>query len=232
MVSSLGKGMAEALLSERDRAGPYASVEVFARRNRFERIDAEALVGSGAFDSLLAGQSRAQALMTLLSICASREGAVGAPRELFAIDGRKAAGARRRGSETPGHAPPQASSRKRRAAELKYLGTTLDSHPLELWPRAFAASRDRAVDLRRSIGCRVRLLGWPITAKPVLTAQEEVMEFVSFEDETAIIEAVLFPDAYRKFRHLLFDEGPLWITGLAENNRGAVSLTIENLARA
>ncbi len=58
------------------------------------------------------------------------------------------------------------------------------------------------------------------------------MEFVSFEDETAIIEAVLFPDAYRKFRHLLFDEGPLWITGLVENNRGAVSLTIENLARA
>ncbi|MFZ3110339.1 MAG: DNA polymerase III subunit alpha, partial [Rectinemataceae bacterium] len=112
------------------------------------------------------------------------------------------------------------------------LGTTLDSHPLELWPRAFAAPRDRAVDLRRSVGRRVRLLGWPITAKPVLTASEEPMEFVSFEDETAIFEAVLFPEAFRKFRHLLFEEGPLWITGLVENNRGAISLTIENLVRA
>jgi len=244
MLSSLGKGAAEALLAERDRAGPYVSVEDFARRNRFERIDAEALVGSGAFDSLLGAQGRASgqplgranALMILLSICAAREGRAsaggtsgGAPRDLFE-EGREAFALSKR-QAIPSQPIPGAA-RKRRAAELKYLGTTLDSHPLELWPRAFATPRDRAVDLRRSVGRRVRLLGWPITAKPVLTASEEPMEFVSFEDETAIFEAVLFPEAFRKFRHLLFEEGPLWITGLVENNRGAISLTIENLVRA
>jgi DNA polymerase III alpha subunit len=82
------------------------------------------------------------------------------------------------------------------------------------------------------IGRRVRLLGWPITAKPVLTANEEPMEFVSFEDETAIFEAVLFPEAFKKFRHLLFEEHPLWIRGLVENNRGATTLTIEEMRSA
>ncbi|MDP2791718.1 MAG: DNA polymerase III subunit alpha [Rectinemataceae bacterium] len=249
MVSSLGKGLAEALLAERERAGLYSSVDDFARRNRFERTDAEALVGCGAFDSLSGGASRAQALMTLLSVCAFREnqadmvkrgqdprirtiaGSLFSEEELdsgFSSAAGRCAAPSPSLEKKPGHVP--LSPRKRRQAELKYLGTTLDSHPLELWPRAFAAPRDRAVDLGRSVGRRVRLLGWPITAKPVLTAQEEVMEFVSFEDETAIFEAVLFPDAYRNYRHLLFEEGPLWIAGLVESNRGAVSLTIENLA--
>jgi len=265
MVASLNVGVAKDIPQEREHCGPYRSVEDFARRVGFERTDAEALVGSGAFDSLLGGSKRSDALMTLLSMCAAREGgAAGAPPELFGIDGGDSVQRKRRGLETrstatagpsPGseaalpspHAaeppgglaaprcpqapePPGGSSRKRRAAELKYLGTTLDAHPLELWPRALAQPRTRAADLRRAIGRRVRLLGWPITAKPVLTANEEPMEFVSFEDETAIFEAVLFPDAFKKFRHLLFEENPLWITGLVERNRGAITLTIESLS--
>ena len=233
MLSSLGAGVAVDMLRERKRGGPYLSVEDFARRQRFERTDAEALVGSGAFDSLLGGAKRSDALMVLLSLCAAREGAAGGSAtsggsgasNLFAPEVESVAPAPRAPEPHPG------SMRKKRVAELKYLGTTLDSHPLELWPRAFAAPRERAVDLRRGVGRRVRLLGWPITAKPVLTASEETMEFVSFEDETAIFEAVLFPEAYREYRHLLFEEHPLWIAGLVENNRGAISLTIENLSR-
>ncbi len=255
MLSSLGAGVAADMLRERKRGGPYLSVEDFARRQRFERSDAEALVGSGAFDSLLGGAKRSDALMALLSLCAAREGAAGGPAasggpgasgaslaagrplELFAPDGESLAPEPRASAPRAHQAscapePPPGSTRKKRVAELKYLGTTLDSHPLELWPRAFAAPRERAIDLRRKVGRRVRLLGWPITAKPVLTASEETMEFVSFEDETAIFEAVLFPEAYRKYRHLLFEEHPLWIAGLVENNRGAVSLTIESLLRA
>ncbi|PKL05965.1 MAG: hypothetical protein CVV53_06730, partial [Spirochaetae bacterium HGW-Spirochaetae-9] len=135
---------------------------------------------------------------------------------------------------SPSNKPSQASlsPRKRRQAEFKYLGTTLDCHPLELWPRLFSQPRLRAKDLDLHVGRRIRLLAWPITAKPVLTSSEEPMEFVSFEDETAIIEAVLFPDAYRKYRHLLFEEAPLWITGLVESNRGALSLTIESIKKA
>ena len=86
--------------------------------------------------------------------------------------------------------------------------------------------------MRNNVGRRLRLLGWPITAKPVLTADEEAMEFVSFEDETAIFETVLFPEAYEKYRHFLFEARPLWVEGTVEYDRGAVTLTIESLSRA
>ncbi|TXT46407.1 MAG: error-prone DNA polymerase [Spirochaetes bacterium] len=195
--------------------------------------------------------SRASVLMTLLSVCAFKEDRAGsavgrgpgsgASGELFPEEGFRAAGSPY-GAGSPCVAgplcepsPPRRleplSQRKRRQAEFKYLGTTLDCHPLELWPRLFSQERLRARDLERWAGRRVRLLAWPITAKPVLTASEEPMEFVSFEDETAIFEAVLFPEAYKKFRHLLFEEGPLWVEGLAEKDRGALTLAIESIKK-
>ncbi len=268
MIPSLGARLAGELLTERERGGPYRSAEDFARRLRFERTEAEALVGAGAFDGLLGGRPRSAALMALFSLCAAREGEASArarapslfPEEADpaggSVFGRAPGGARpgaaaresalRRSGAPAGSDPsaayaaaaaataaaPESSPRKRRQAEFKYLGTTLDVHPLELWPRAFAQPRDRARDLARSVGRRVTILGWPITAKPVLTAAEEQMEFVSFEDETAIFEAVLFPDAYRRFRHFLFEDRPLWVSGLVERDRGAITLTVERISRA
>ncbi len=269
MVSSLSAPVAQAILDERDRVGLFLSVDQFARRVCFERTDAEALVGCGAFDSLLGTTTRAQALMTLLSVYAFREDQAGSgekgqgsrirtiPGNLFSEDELDPVGSSavvrcrstdNRGSTdnhgaTEHHSadplpelqkklgPTPLSPRKRRQAEFKYLGTTLDCHPLELWPRLFAQPRLRARDLERHVGRRIRLLAWPITAKPVLASSEEPMEFVSFEDETAIFEAVLFPDAYKRFRHLLFEEAPLWVEGLVEKDRGALSLTIESIKK-
>lgn len=256
MVANLSAAAAQAILDERNAAGPFSSVDQFARRVAFERSDAEALVGCGALDSLLGrpgspgsleNPSRASALMTLLSVCAFKEDRVraavgcapgsGASWELFPEEGFRAeetphgAGSPYAPPPSPPRRPEPLSQRRRRQAEFKYLGTTLDCHPLELWPRLFSQERLRARDLERCAGRRVRLLAWPITAKPVLTASEEPMEFVSFEDETAIFEAVLFPEAYKKFRHLLFEEGPLWVEGLVEKDRGAFTLTIESIKK-
>lgn len=65
--------------------------------------------------------------------------------------------------------------------------------PLVLWPKAYSKPRVKGIDLPHFVGSTVTLVGWPITAKPVLTCLEEPMEFVSFEDETALYETVLFP---------------------------------------
>lgn len=57
------------------------------------------------------------------------------------------------------------------------------------------------------------------------------MEFVSFEDETALYEAVLFPEVYRAYRHLLFEPGPLLVSGRVEEDRGAVTLSVSCIER-
>jgi len=114
---------------------------------------------------------------------------------------------------------------------MLYLGTTLSTHPLALWPRALAMPRALGRDLPSLVGRRVALIGWPITAKPVVTSGGEAMEFVSFEDETALYETVLFPGAFGRYRHLLYDERPLVVRGVVEEDRTAVTVTVDSLER-
>jgi DNA polymerase-3 subunit alpha/error-prone DNA polymerase len=121
------------------------------------------------------------------------------------------------------------SERKRLESEMRYLGTTLAVHPLALWPGALSRARSLGRDIPSLVGRHIELIGWPVTAKPVLTADEEPMEFISFEDETALYETVLFPDEYRLYRHLLFEERPLIVRGLVEEDRGAVTLAISSI---
>lgn len=221
MILSLNAATAARIVAERRRGGPYASVDDLARRARPDRTDAEALVGSGAVDSLPPASGRAEKLMHLLSVEAARESRGTYERELFAAEG-PGPKARR---------PRQESEKMRQEAEMRYLGTTLGVHPLVLWPRALAGRITLGKDLPGLVGERVELVGWPITAKPVLTSEEEPMEFVSFEDETALYETVLFPEEYKAYRHLLFEERPLIVRGLVEEDRGAVTLTISSLEK-
>ena len=93
-------------------------------------------------------------------------------------------------------------------------------------PRALSYPRVRACEIGRFVGNTIQLLGWPITAKVVLTTEKEQMEFVSFEDETALYETVLFPDVYRKYRHLLYDQRPLVIRGKVQEDRGAITVEV------
>ena len=225
MIHSLGGSSAAELVDERRVRGPYRTIEALARRVRLDRSDAEALAGSGALDSVSPEMPRAAKLMRLLSMQADRETQATYPAmaqgELFAAENPRGL--------TPDTAGGAGSERRRLEAELRYLGTTLAVHPLALWPGALKARRSLGRDLPGLVGRRVTLVGWPITAKPVLTATEQPMEFVSFEDETALYETVLFPAAYARFRHLLYEQRPLLLHGLVEEDRGAVTVTLEGV---
>ena len=73
-------------------------------------------------------------------------------------------------------------------------------------------------------------MGWFVTGKTVLTRREEPMEFVSFEDTTALYETTFFPRAYEKFSRMLGYHRPYLLRGRVEEDFGAVSLTVEEVA--
>ncbi len=223
MISSLGSEAAAGIVAERKNNGPYRSVDDLGCRVSIDRTEAEALAGSGALDSLDEGQSCSRKLLCLLSRAAAREAPSPWGTELFdePIPGTELKNSR--GQITmPEH--------KRLETQMRYLGTTLDVHPLTLCSQALKRSRTLGKDLPDLAGRRVVLAGWPITAKPVLTSADEPMEFVSFEDETSLYEAVLFPDAYLRYRFLLHDGKPLWVRGRVQEDRGATVLSVESLA--
>ena len=99
------------------------------------------------------------------------------------------------------------------------------------YPHRSASSSARSTSLAEHVGHSVLCAGLLTTAKPVSTVKDEPMEFATFDDGAGLIEAVLFPDIYRKRGHVLFDQGPFVFRGKVEQEFGAVTLTITSLDR-
>jgi DNA polymerase-3 subunit alpha/error-prone DNA polymerase len=89
----------------------------------------------------------------------------------------------------------------------------------------------KAVDLPRHLGKRVRLAGWLITGKVVTTKHGDPMEFLTFEDETGIVETTFFPATYHRFCHMIDRRRPYLLTGKVEEDWGAITLTVDRIKR-
>jgi error-prone DNA polymerase len=121
--------------------------------------------------------------------------------------------------------------RKLLADEIETLGFLISRHPLTLYREAITRIRGvvPARDLRAHVGREVATVGWLVTAKVVDTRNGEPMEFISFEDTTALYEATLFPETYRRFCHMLSRTRPYVLRGRVEEEFGAVTLTVEDV---
>jgi error-prone DNA polymerase len=116
--------------------------------------------------------------------------------------------------------------------EVETLGFLLSAHPLEPYERAMRGKGVIAArDLDRHAGRRVRVLGWHVSAKPVQTKHGEPMEFVCFEDTTALYDATFFPRAYERFCHLLGSARPFLLTGCVEEEDGVCTVNVESVGR-
>ena len=68
-----------------------------------------------------------------------------------------------------------------------------------------------------------------ITGKVVSTKHGDPMEFLTFEDETGLVETTFFPSSYRKFCYMLDRTRPYILYGKVEEEFGAVTLTVEKV---
>lgn len=226
-LGGLSKAGAEGLIAERDRNGPYKSLEDVCERIRLHRDDTVALVSAGVFDSIAPGIPRsAQSRYLLTGSSRYAEGPA-----LFPGTGD---GSSARPVDAKEAGPPYARKGKPDTEELlgefSTLGFLREHHPLYLWKKALGSHRTvRAVDMEKHSGHRITLVGWPITRKEIWTQEGLTMNFISFEDETALYETVLFPRVYERYRSILFDIRPFLVTGTVQNDQGALCIQVSQL---
>jgi len=217
-VKHLGAGTQERIVAERSK-GAYRSLADFLGRVRPDEEEARSLIHAGAFDALHTNESRAALLWEL---AAWKNAAAGRNRtqDLFATSPQTIA------------CPdlPDDAELERLRREYAALGFLCDRHPMTLFADALAKRRIvKAKDLPRHAGRRVTIAGMLITGKVVSTHNGDPMEFVTFEDETGVIEATFFPDAYRRFCAQLDYGRPYLLSGKADEQFGATTLTVEGV---
>jgi DNA-directed DNA polymerase III PolC len=121
------------------------------------------------------------------------------------------------------------------AAQQELLGVSLEAHPLELVARQIAAAGAvSTLEAAGRIGQRLTVAGLRQSGHRSRTAKGEPMMFLTLEDLSGMLDAVLFPDAYRQARGYIHGSGPLLLTGIVEMDasRGEPLLRVERVRRA
>lgn len=201
-------------------AGPYHNMVDFLERIRPNDDEARSLIYSGVFDSLHPEEHRAALLWELTcwqKIKTTRSGT----GDLFSgrIDIVK-----------PSLPPEKEQERLRQ--EFSALGFLCDRHPMVLYTDALKKLRIVKVrDLPRFVGKHIRIAGLLITGKVVHTKHGDPMEFLTFEDETGLIETTFFPKTYRRFCAMLDRSRPFILHSKVEEDFGALTLTVKAVER-
>ena len=220
-VAGLG-GTTRARIVEARGQRPFASMFDFLDRVRPAADEATALIHAGALDRLMTGETANRGVLIWLLAAWQRRGDTAAT--LFPLD------------PAPPPLPPE-DPRQRLRHQYRVLGFLPDRHPITLFAeerrragaltaRALLRQPAQEVAHRR----RVRFLGWLITGKIVGTKRGEPMEFLTFEDETGLVECTLFPRVYEQHCHLLATRGPLLLEGYVGEDFAARTLTVERIA--
>ena len=131
----------------------------------------------------------------------------------------------RLGGIPPGVRPRPTDPFDRAALELEILGLTLELHPAALQRARHGGAPNRAADVAVP-GRQLRFWALVVSEKTVRTVKGELMQFVSFEDETALCEAVAFPDAYRRRRRPFRMGDILPVAGRSTRQDGLVVLEV------
>jgi error-prone DNA polymerase len=217
-IRGLSAKTLDRIVTQRSRR-PFDHLFDFFERIRPAVDEARALIHCGALDHLATGQSRARILWQLSQWQTRRSNRDKAP-QLFAQ------------AETitaPPTLPPD-NERTLLRREFNVLGFLCRQHPMTLFTEAVSRSGSvKAVAIPCHPGQRVRFAGWLITGKVVHTKGGDPMEFLTFEDETGIVETTFFPKTYDRFCHLIDRGRPYLLWGKVDRNWGAATLTVDRV---
>ena len=219
-LKDLSQEAKEAVIHERSKNGPFASLDAFLKRTRshIHLQDTRVLIKAGCFDAVSHGLHRPALMWRALEFFGKerREKALSLfDRPEGAVSARGLA---------PGPYPGHLMLKQ----EIETLGFLISIHPLDRC-RDLLKGLDytRARDLHSKVGQRVTTIGWLVTGKTVHTRSGDAMKFISFEDTTGIYEAVLFPKIYNRTCHMLSALRPYILKGRVEEDFGSISLTVD-----
>jgi DNA polymerase III alpha subunit len=156
-----------ALLEERERNGPFDTLDQLLDRVKLSVTTAESLCVAGAFDRWAPDGDRTRLLWARL------------------------------GGVPPGVRPRPTDPFDRADLEMETMGLTLELHPAALARVRKGGGPDRAADVVKP-NKRLKFWALVVADKEVGTEKGERMQFITFEDDTGLCEAVAFPDVLRR----------------------------------
>lgn len=210
-IKGMGEDVAESVIQERKKNGAYKDLGDFAKRithKAFNRRSLESLIKAGALDRF---GERNELFFNIEAILEyhrrmTNEASSGQV-DLFAMAPGSAGTAH--ASSLRLRPSPPATQQETLLWEKELLGLYVSAHPFKEYAQRLAGLFTPISNVaEKKKDKSVRVGGMAITAKKILTKNNEPMVFMKIEDSTGEIEAVVFPRVYR-------EKPDLWVEGKA-----------------
>ena len=209
LVNGIGEEQAESIVRARENgSSPFLDLADFAARTRLERRSLQSLAEAGAF-RVLVGTDRRQAAWRIQGLWTDLP--------LFSTVLRR----------EPTVDLPQPSRLEELQADYRSMGLSVDLHPLSLLRAQLGLMKVVALDQLKQLppGTRVRVAGLVSSRQRPGTASGVV--FMTFEDETAMANLVIWPSTWARFRTLARGCSLLGADGQLQRQGDAVSVLVE-----
>lgn len=224
-VKNLGNEIADAIITEREKGGRYASFADFLERVRHKNLtkkSLEALVMCGAMDAL---GERGVLMANIEEALEYNRGVVkdagNAQASLFGLMASTASVPAFKLKDAP-----RAEQKQKLAWEKELLGLYVSGHPLD---RVKDKLEKREWDIKKikerlKDGMECVPVGIVESVRDILTKKNERMAFVKISDYTDSIEVVFFPRVFEAQKNLLAPDKILAIKGKFSKRNGEPSI--------
>ena len=223
-IDGLPEAVVARLIAERDANGRFADVTALRDRTRIGPAHIERLAGADAFGSM--GLARRQALWDARSLVTAAE------LPLFAHARRHDAMARDEGMEQGRVQLPQMPLSEEVVADYQTTRLSLKAHPMAFL-RASLADRGfvRACDLRaRKFRSMVQVAGVVLIRQRPGSAKGVC--FITLEDETGVINLVVWPDLKEKQRRVVMGARLMEVRGRVEYDDEVIHVIAHHMTDA
>ncbi len=228
-IKNFGDGISQAIIDERKERGPFATLSEFLSRvgsKNLNRKSLESLIKCGALDSLIpTGSGRGTLLENIESMLAfHREATAVAPQD--SLFGALAAPQPLRLPEGK-----QTSLLDKLAWEKELLGIYVSGHPLDAHTALSAKATYTIAKIKENPqqGMLVILPVLVSVVRTLLTKSGEKMAFITLEDTSDSIEAVVFPKLLKEHAASVTPGVCLLLKGKVSIRNGETTLAIEEL---
>nr|MBS0021842.1 DNA polymerase III subunit alpha [Gammaproteobacteria bacterium] len=229
-IKGVGQSAVETVIAAREAHGEFADLFQFCRAIDLRKVNrrvVEALIRAGALDCLGASRASMMATLTQAMIAAeqtTRDRAVG-QNDLFG--GASAA------------RPPDPQSvqceewpeAERLLGEKETLGLYLTGHPITQFEAELAQfTSHRLAEARPNPGRSTVVAGYVVSLR-TLNSRNGRMAVITLDDRTARLEAILYAEAFERFREVLAKDALVIAEGevAADDYSGRYALTVKNL---